>query len=158
MMKLRDLTQKHRGLMVDNSNRTERNLGFFTVSDNGDISPMMHLWKTDVYNIALHLSKMYDEIDAKKSQAINFSISLVPTDGLGISSSDLEQIGAESYEQVDNILKLLTLYETVDDFTWNETYVMLSEKYTKEIVDNVWQRHLKSQYKRNNLPIRMPND
>lgn len=158
MMKLRDLTQKRRGLMVDNSNRTERNLGFFTVSDNGDISPMMHLWKTDVYNIALHLSKMYDEIDAKKSQAINFSISLVPTDGLGISSSDLEQIGAESYEQVDNILKLLTLYETVDDFTWNETYVMLSEKYTKEIVDNVWQRHLKSQYKRNNLPIRMPND
>jgi NH3-dependent NAD+ synthetase len=140
--------------MVDNSNWTERMLGFFTVSDNGDISPMMHLCKTDVYNLAIHLSKMYSEIDTIKSQAIDFSISLTPTDGLGISSSDLEQIGAKTYEQVDDILKTLTL-EKEDTSHWQDNYELLCEKHSKNIVDNVWIRHKKSQYKRNNLPIRM---
>lgn len=154
MMFLRDLTQENHGLMVDNSNWTERMLGFFTVSDNGDISPMMHLCKTDVYNLAIHLSKMYSEIDTIKSQAIDFSISLTPTDGLGISSSDLEQIGAKTYEQVDDILKTLTL-EKEDTSHWQDNYELLCEKHSKNIVDNVWIRHKKSQYKRNNLPIRM---
>lgn len=155
MMFLRDVTQENRGLMVDNSNWTERMLGFFTVSDNGDISPMMHLCKTDVYNVAIHLSKMYSEKeDTRKSQAIDFSISLIPTDGLGISSSDLEQIGAKSYEQVDNILTELTL-EKEDSSKWQDCYDFLCEKHSQEIVDNVWSRHKKSQYKRNNLPIRI---
>ena len=154
MMFLRDLTQENHGLMVDNSNWTERMLGFFTVSDNGDISPMMHLCKTDVYDLAIYLSKMYSKIDTKKSQAIDFSIYLTPTDGLGISSSDLEQIGAKTYEQVDDILKTLTL-EKEDTSHWQDNYELLCEKHSKKIVDNVWIRHIKSQYKRNNLPIRM---
>lgn len=33
------------------------------------------------------------------------SISLTPTDGLGISNSDLDQIGAKSYDEVDDILQ-----------------------------------------------------
>lgn len=154
MMFLRDVTQENRGLMVDNSNWTERMLGFFTVSDNGDISPMMNLCKTDVYDLAIYLSKMYSKIDTRKSQAIDFSIYLTPTDGLGISSSDLEQIGAKTYEQVDDILKTLTL-EKEDNSHWQDSYELLCEKHSKKIVDNVWIRHKKSQYKRNNLPIRM---
>lgn len=154
MMFLRDVTQENHGLMVDNSNWTERMLGFFTVSDNGDISPMMCLTKTEVYEVALTLSKNYADIDKRQSQAIDFSISLTPTDGLGISNSDLEQIGAESYEQVDKILIGLKLEDEGTSY-WEDEYEKLCEQFTKEVVDNVWNRHKRSQHKRNNLPIRM---
>ena len=154
MMFLRDVTQENHGLMVDNSNWTERMLGFFTVSDNGDISPMMCLTKTEVYEVALTLSKNYADIDKRQSQAIDFSISLTPTDGLGISNSDLEQIGAESYEQVDKILIGLKLEDEGTSY-WEDEYEKLCEQFTKKVVDNVWNRHKRSQYKRNNLPIRM---
>ena len=37
----------------------------------------------------------------------------IPTDGLGISNSDLDQIGAKSYNEVDDILKILTSCENL---------------------------------------------
>lgn len=42
-----------------------------------------------------------------KAVAIGESIKLTPTDGLGISNSDLDQIGAESYNDVDRVLQTL---------------------------------------------------
>lgn len=41
-------------------------------------------------------------------EAIKKSMSLTPTDGLGISNSDLDQIGAKSYYDVDRVLQTLT--------------------------------------------------
>ena len=169
MVCLRDLTQKNHGLMIDNSNLTEYNLGFFTISDNGDISPMRNIWKTTVYDIANFLSETYNtNNELEKKKAIDFSISLTPTDGLGISNSDLEQIGAKSYSDVDNILawvisfpekyvkKYLNKDEISDKSTeesLNNVFNSLYNKYTKEVVLNVVNRWLKSSYKRKHLPI-----
>ncbi|MBR6517529.1 MAG: NAD(+) synthase [Bacilli bacterium] len=160
MMFLRDLTQKHKGLMVDNSNFTEYNLGFFTVSDNGDISPMQLLWKTEVYEIAKLLA---NNSNSEEKKALEFSISLVPTDGLGISNSDLEQIGAKTYNDVDDILQSFIQFEE------DNVKKMLNEEladdliikafndkcriYTEDVVINVLKRWINSKYKRNNLPI-----
>ncbi len=169
MICLRDLTQKNNGLMVDNSNFTEYNLGFFTVSDNGDISPMRNIWKTTVYDIAKFLSETYNvNNELEKKKAIDFSISLTPTDGLGISNSDLEQIGAKTYNDVDNILALVTSFQEkyikdylnenkIPDYlieeSINNEFNFLFNKYTKEVVLNVVNRWIKSSYKRKKLPI-----
>lgn len=169
MICLRDLTQKNNGLMVDNSNFTEYNLGFFTVSDNGDISPMRNIWKTTVYDIAKFLSETYNvNNELEKKKAIDFSISLTPTDGLGISNSDLEQIGAKTYNDVDNILALVTSFpekyikdylnenkipDSLIEESINNEFNFLFNKYTKEVVLNVVNRWIKSSYKRKNLPI-----
>lgn len=164
MVALRDLTQKNHGLMIDNSNFTEYNLGFFTVNDNGDISPMKYLFKTDVYEIAKILANHYESIGCtNKSKAINFSIELVPTDGLGITSSDLEQIGAKSYEQVDLILKSIIgfgeqnvknhLLKLNENSEIESTLNSLFEQHTSEITMNVINRWINSEYKRKRLPI-----
>lgn len=152
MLILRDMAQENHGIMIDNSNFTEFNLGFFTIADNGDLSPMKYLWKTEVYEIAHFLSEEFRKNgELKKKEAIDFSISLTPTDGLGITNSDLEQIGAESYQQVDDILKVLVNYKP-NEVPHNEL-IKLNEKHTETIVTNVFNRWKNSEYKRNGLPI-----
>lgn len=88
--------------------------------------------------------------DARQAMAI--SARLLPTDGLGISNSDLEQIGATSYDDVDDILMSLVPVET--NYTKKATiYKELIEKYGDKVVDGVWKRHTNSDFKRKNLPI-----
>ena len=102
MICLYDLAQLHRGMVISTDNFTEYLTGFWTLhGDVGDYAPFMHLWKTEVYLAAQFLCKDHtkDQADALKQ-----CIDAVPTDGLGISNSDLEQLGAETYQEVDQIL------------------------------------------------------
>ena len=82
-------------------------------------------------------------------EALDASIKLTPTDGLGISNSDLEQIGAKSYAEVDDILQTMLLYKNPEREKWDILY----NKYGEEVVNKVWNRHLASEFKRKNLPI-----
>lgn len=161
MMYLRDLTHLHSGIMIDNSNYTEYNLGFFTIADGGDYSPLFYYWKTEVYQIAKELQKEYFEYQSK---ALQKAINMIPTDGLGISNSDLEQIGAESYEQVDSILQEILAWKEVGQLLPEDS----PEKNIKEFLDNqamydkpfnviknITERHFRSEFKRKQLPIKI---
>lgn len=106
MMYLYDIASRHKGLVMSTDNQTEYQLGFWTIhGDVGDFDPIQDLWKTEVYELAEWLVDFYftDGDDASKAVAIRESMKLTPTDGLGISNSDLEQIGAKSYAEVDDI-------------------------------------------------------
>ena len=109
---------------LDTDNLTENNLGYFTIhGDVGDFNPIGCLWKTEVFELAEWLLSYYsfqlphnmyeatsEQLEKagkvfQQGRAIRDSLKLKPTAGLGITDSDLDEIGAESYEQVDNILQ-----------------------------------------------------
>lgn len=176
MIYLYNLASIHKGLVMSTDNQTEYQLGFWTIhGDVGDFDPIQGLWKTEVYELAKWLIGYYygcgikKEVDADGArkicdmcEAIKKSMSLTPTDGLGISNSDLEQIGAKSYNEVDDILKTLISCESSE-----ETYMLagnvvhiqankksdLYKKYGEDVVNKVWSRHLASEFKREKAPI-----
>ena len=168
MLYLYNLASIHKGLVMDTDNLTENNLGYFTIhGDVGDFNPIGGLWKTEVFKLAEWLMNWYGSythtyfytdapeiIDYKqgnlaKAVAIKESLKLKPTAGLGITNNDLEEIGAESYDQVDRILKCLTdssvSTDTIDDIP-------------DAILDAVVKRHNASKFKRKQLPIKITRD
>ena len=105
MIYLYDLAQKNNGMVLSTDNFTEYLLGFWTLhGDVGDYGMIQSLWKTEVYKISEYLK------DTESMNALQDCIDAVPTDGLGISNSDLEQIDASSYKEVDKILKSVFIY------------------------------------------------
>lgn len=167
MIYLYNLASLHNGLVMSTDNQTEYQLGFWTIhGDVGDFDPLQDLWKTEVYGLAEWLSNYYkdtlkslDSVEEKLEyckmyEAINESIGLTPTDGLGISNSDLDQIGAKSYEEVDNILQtLIPIEECGNRNAFMFHSIELSDKYREEVVKKVWNRHIASEFKRKKAPI-----
>ena len=170
MIYLRHLASIHKGVVLDNDNFTEWNLGFYTVGgDQFDINLGLHyLWKTEVYELADYLwrdlaSKDYNEdfgLSSKQADAIQSSINLTPTDGNGVSNSDCDQFGLDNYEQVDDVLK--TMYYnhypnsiralSKDDLS--KEYIRLIDSYNEQGVDKVMALHQNTAYKRKELPIK----
>ena len=148
MIYLYHLASKNKGLVLDNDNLTERELGFWTINgDVGDLTPLSSLYKTEVYELARYIRDNSKEIQEKV--ALDLLINAVPTDGLGITSSDVEQFGVSSYNEVDDILMSLLPYENEGSKeTFDKNKEKLYSKYSKEIVDNVWNRHKNSDFKR----------
>ena len=153
------------GLVMDTDNLTENNLGYFTIhGDVGDFNPIGGLWKTEVFKLAEWLLSYYSfqlphnmyEATAEQlekagkvfqqGRAIKESLKLKPTAGLGITNNDLEEIGAESYDQVDRVLQFFT-DETVP--------VSTVEDIPNEIFDAIIKRYNSSRFKRKQLPIKI---
>ena len=162
MLYLYDLASKHRGVVLDNDNFTEYNLGFFTKNgDQFDINLGLHyLWKTEIYELADYLCTYYMESTVpikhtRQSEAIKASMELTPTDGNGVSDSDCEQFGLDNYEQVDDVLQ--TMYYRSDFeqvFSPNEDqYMRLIDSYNEQGVDKVMILHQNTEYKRKSSPI-----
>lgn len=154
MIYLYNLASVNNGIVMSTDNQTEYQLGFWTLhGDVGDFDPIQDLWKTEVYELAEWLKLFYytDGDDVDKTAAIRKSMNLTPTDGLGISNSDLEQIGAKSYDEVDLILKskMGKLDGKMIDPLINTD---------KEVVKKVWNRHLASEFKRKKAPIYIPRN
>ena len=174
MMCLYDIASRHKGIVISTDNQTEYQLGFWTLhGDVGDFNPLFGLWKTEVYELAKYIMDMYGLRDTAKDNpsrdnldkmlALKESISLTPTDGLGISNSDLEQIGAKSYQEVDDILQEfeafqylyseqltgMTLAEKAKEFLENQEMLYIDIETIMRVID----RHVKSEFKRKNLPI-----
>ena len=182
MIYLYNLASIHKGLVMDTDNLTENNLGYFTIhGDVGDFNPIGGLWKTEVFELAAWLVADYykqytfdsPEKDSKvfaKTQAIMESLKLKPTAGLGITNNDLEEIGAESYKQVDSILqeilawKWLSLEKRGDtyDSIWDMRNAFLEEQQMLdtpiEVIIAVTDRHFKSEFKRKQLPIKITRE
>lgn len=168
---IRNVANITKGLTIDNTNFTEYNLGFFTVNDNQDYCLIRDLWKTEVYGLAEWLSNYYKKQlptitsageklkYCKMYEAINESIDLTPTDGLGISNSDLDQIGAKSYAEVDAILQDFLAYNEMFSATTKnanaDRYLEYNALYDiePEVIKKVLDRHIASEFKRKNLPI-----
>lgn len=160
---IRNIANITNGLTIDNTNFTEYNLGFFTVNDKQDYCLLRDLWKTEVYDLAKWLMMYYFETNQNdKYKAITNSISLIPTDGLGISNSDLDQIGAKSYNEVDAILQDFLAF--ADDYVNTsdavEDYLEYNALYDiePEVIKKVLNRHLNSEFKREHLPIYIPRN
>ncbi|PLX12252.1 MAG: NAD(+) synthase [Marinilabiliales bacterium] len=136
MVYLYNLAQRYKGMVLSTDNYTELLLGFWTLhGDVGDYGMIQNLWKTEVYELAQYLVDNDLKTETEK-QALQECIDAVPTDGLGITSSDLEQLQAKTYFEVDEILK-----------AWLQN---------KEHAEHpVIRRHLSSEYKRNN-PYNIP--
>ena len=168
MIYLYNLASIHGGLVMDTDNLTENNLGYFTIhGDVGDFNPIGGLWKTEVFELAEWIMNWYgsythtyfytdspEMIEYKqgnlyKARAIKESLKLKPTAGLGITNNDLEEIGAESYEQVDRILQCLT-----DDSISTDTI----DDIPDAILEAVVKRHNASKFKRKQLPIKITRD
>ena len=159
MIRLYDLAGVNKGLVISTDNYTELLLGFWSLhGDVGDYAPIQMCWKTEVYKMSEHLvsawekerttsgdvSKAYGRTPplAAKICALKPCIEAVPTDGLGITNSDLDQImpnwsdkykdTREAYEAVDQIL----IAHTPEDHP-------------------VMKRHAASEFKRKN-PVTLP--
>lgn len=95
------------------------------------------------------------------------SCKLVPTDGLGISNSDLDQIGAKDYATVDDILSRFIPFENFrksydsagqimhphDEMAESDCWSQLCARHGEDVVNKVWSRHLASEFKRKKAPI-----
>lgn len=158
MIYLYNLASIHNGLVMSTDNQTEYQLGFWTIhGDVGDFDPIQGLWKTEVYELAEWLVDFYftDGDDASKAVAIRESMKLTPTDGLGISNSDLDQIGAKSYNDVDRVLKTLVCEASPENSRLQDE---LTEELGRDVVGKILQRHVKSKFKRLLSPIIVPRE
>lgn len=189
MIYLYNLASLFGGLVMDTDNLTENNLGYFTIhGDVGDFNPIGCLWKTEVFKLAEYLLDKYnmlvinqqlaplnpppkEVVDAfVQGQAIKESLKLKPTAGLGITNNDLEELGAESYEQVDYILQEIVAWKWVSLEYRKDKYDSIAEMQEafleeqamldmpiKTIV-NITKRHFASEFKRKKLPIKIDRE
>ena len=184
MIYLYNLASINKGIVIDTDNLTEHNLGYFTIhGDQGDVNPIGDLWKTQVFELAewllLHYSfqlphNMYEATSEQleksgkvfqQGRAIKESLKLKPTAGLGITNNDLEEIGAESYEQVDGILQEILAWKWLSkkrgDFPEGDLKEQREQFLDEQqmldtpidVILNVVDRHFKSEFKRKQLPI-----
>jgi len=149
MMYLYDKAHRNNGLVLSTDNLTEFYLGFWTLhGDVGDLGFIQESWKTEVYGISNYLLRKYDilmasnisnwEIYGCRLEALRNAINAIPTDGLGVTTSDFDQLGVTSYRQADMILI---------DF--------LNGDKTINISHPIVQRFLRTSYKREN-PYSLP--
>ena len=168
MIYLRHLASVHRGIVLDNDNFTEWNLGFWTVGGDSpmDINLGLHyLWKTQVYQLGSYLlEEIYDKvvdtnIYSKQYYALYTSYRITPTDGNGVSKSDCEQFGLTNYDQVDDVLQ--TMYyshypnsiRALSEDDLNKEYSRLIDSYNEQGVDKVMVLHQNTEFKRKPAPI-----
>jgi nicotinamide-nucleotide amidase len=106
MIFLYDKAYYNQGMVLSTDNYTELLLGFWTLhGDVGDYGVIQGLWKTEVYNVARYILNMETQNYLPKvAEGLQQTIDANPTDGLGVASGDLEQIGVKTYEDVDKIL------------------------------------------------------
>jgi nicotinamide-nucleotide amidase len=139
MMYLYNLAHLHKGMVLSTDNYTEYMLGFWTLhGDVGDFGMIQNLWKNEVYKLAWHLVGILDD---DKAELLQYCIEVMPTDGLGITNTDFDQMGVDiidnsgekTYSLIDRIL---AEYAIGDASKWKDHPVI--------------QRHLATKFKRNN--------
>lgn len=117
MIRLYDLANSLDGMVLSTDNYTEYLLGFWTLhGDVGDFGMIQNLWKTEVYGLAEYLAKKLNLSGHHiQADALKECVGAVPTDGLGVTNSDFDQIlpdydknmsPKETYHEIDEILRL----------------------------------------------------
>jgi NAD+ synthase len=151
MIQLFDIARANDGLVLSTDNLTELLLGFWTLhGDVGNFGPIQQLWKTEVYGLAEYMVSQY--VDPNKAQVLQECIDAIPTDGLGITKSDFDQIipgqdetksPKERYREVDELLI---------------KYLQVENILTEKLVNHpVIRRHIASEFKRRD-PVNLSRD
>lgn len=135
MMNLYDIASANNGFVASTDNFSELAAGFWTLhGDVGDVAPIQSLTKSwEVPAMAEHMAVPESIIKA------------VPTDGLGISSSDEDQFGF-SYLHFDVVLLSLL----------DGTNLRPEDVQDHKIVEDVKQKITNTIYKRTN-PLNLPH-
>lgn len=149
MIHLYNLASKHNGLVLSSDNLTEYMVGFWTLhGDVGDFGFIQNLWKTEVYGLAKWWAvDQEDNHPIEKCRAIIDCVDAVPTDGLGITDSDLDQL-LPSYHMV-NAGSHQDGYKRVDNTLIAHLISPSTKSYIKK-QNPVIERHLRTQFKRDN--------
>lgn len=150
MIYLYHLAHLNQGMVLSTDNKTEEMLGFFTIcGDVGDYAMIQNLWKTEVYALSRYLVMKYSENkELGKAYALQSCIDIAPTDGLGISNSDLDQLGVDSYQTVDDILQeYLEIHETINSDIVTDNKIL--DKFEDLKQNPIIQRYLYTHFKRN---------
>jgi len=104
MIYLYDRAHRESGIVLSTDNLSEYYLNFFTLhGDVGDLGLIQNIWKTEAYGMAKWLNDEYYNTGAQAVALIKARLA-TPTDGLGITKSDYDQLGVDSYIEVDPIL------------------------------------------------------
>ena len=154
MIYLYNIASLTNGLVLDNSNMSEEQLGFWTMNgDVGVFSPIGNLWKHEVYELVDYLCENVYEPESDQYKALKTAYGLTPTDGNGVAvGGDMAQIApGYTYTEVDDILESYILF---GDSALDGLY----EKYDYPTVTKVIERHKKSEFKRKHLPIKVDLD
>lgn len=140
MIFLYNKAQEQEGLVLSTDNLTEYYLGFWTLhGDVGDLGLIQELWKTEVFGMA-------DVIGQPVLRCAN----AVPTDGLGITNSDIDQLLPEWTLEMGDYKKA---YNVVD----NILISYLNGTYSGPDNHPVIQRYEASKFKRTN-PVNIKRD
>ena len=140
MIHLYDLAKAYGGIVIGTDNYTEQVLGFSTIGGDAlfDYCPIQKLWKTEVYELAYYYKNREIEMGNWAAvHALDESLEIKPQAGLGITASDMDEIGAPDYFAVDDVL-------------YNDEHGI--EQPDKPYVETVLRRKRENAYKRN-LPI-----
>lgn len=160
MIALYHIASLRHGIVMDTDNLTEFALGFFTIhGDQGDLSPISLLWKHEVYEFAQWLQ---DNV-FHGSKGLEMSMALEPTDGNGVSNSDMEQIAPNlTYGDVDIVLQQFIGTDNVADkvrvinhLRGMQEGMALDVPYKQESVESILSRHLSSEFKRWHGPLQV---
>ena len=112
MIYLMNLCQMNKGLLMSTDNFTELMCGFWTIfGDVGLWGGIQFLYKTEVFELSKWIAN--EELKEESYGALMSCVQATPTDGLGISNSDCEQLGVDNYDEADNILKSYLAGETL---------------------------------------------
>jgi len=150
---LYDVAHHNNGMVLSTDNYTEYLLGFWALhGDVGDFGMIQNLFKTEVYGLAKYVSTRLIKsgwrwwILPHQIESLRECSMAVPTAGLGLGT-DMSELGAENYSEVDNIL-LGHINDTLE-----KPANMLEGAIRHRIIE----RHKKSEYKRHN-PYNIPRE
>ncbi len=129
MIYLFDLAKQHRALVCGTENKSEHYLGYFTRfgDEASDIEPIVHLYKTQVWEIAKSLG-LPEKIITK-----------APTAGLWEEQTDEKELGF-SYKDADEVLAYF-----IDEKLSKEE--IMQKKIDKNVVENVIKRVKENEFK-----------
>ena len=137
MLLLFDQAKIRNALVLGTENKTENLLGYYTRfgDEASDIEPIIHLYKTQVRQLAKHL-KLPEQIISKS-----------PTAGMWHGQTDEGEFGF-TYEEADQILHLFVdKQKSIED--------IVNVGFSKATVDKVLERMHKNQFK-HDLPCHLP--
>jgi len=147
MMKLYDLAALNDGMVLATDNYTEYLLGFWTLhGDVGDFGMIQSLWKNEVYGLANFLASRFARHSAYvEAEALAACINAMPTDGLGITKSDFDQL----YPEHNSKLSPWAIYKEIDEVLYshinnNRLSNILNTDKSYEII----KRHKDTMFKR----------
>lgn len=128
MSVLYDRSQVHRALVVGTGNRTEIELGYFTLHGDGAsaLAPLASLFKTQVFRMAEHLGVPSAIIDKK------------PSADLWEGQTDEDEIGA-TYAEMDKVLYYIGLGRSPED--------IVNTGMDRTVVELVVRRVIANRYK-----------